>query len=972
MVVVTAKPKNYAHRYIFAIVAVIAAAILYSVWAIHVDRAKQSNSLAADCAMTVKLVDPCRPWLAATANKYPNVSPDNTLGQDTAFIARTGKTPDAFKLYKRAGDVLSSDDKYLATHNKFLMLNWKPVSGGWDQITTDPTTVNANVLAMANSIKSIPNAKIMLTIWHEGENDVSPGGDPNCPNVNYKGTMGTVDQYKAMWAYVHDQLLADLTANNSGYNTNNIVFAMDYMNYPTWDCLVPDMYPGDQYVDWIVFNAYGGNNGQTFSQNVRGYYNMLTQAHPTKQFGIAEFSAVNTTSAQGVAYYNQARTVVEQNSFPMLKLYMTFDSIGTGGTEDRGDYVVGGVYDQPKTDAFNAFVNSPAFVDSTPPDATPPTVSLTAPKTGTTVSGSVALTASANDNVGVTNVQFYAGSTLIANDAQGSDGWNTSWLSASVPNGTYTLKAVAYDAAGNSATSSVNVVVNNNAPPVITSFTANPTTIVAGNTSTLSWSDQNTTKCSVTPGGPTGTTQTSWTTGTLTSTTSFTLSCTGTGGTTTASTTVAVVPLPKITAFTASPASVVVGNSSTLSWSTTNAVSCSVTPGGATNTTDTSWQTLSLTNVGTQTYTLTCQNAASSTTTATVNVVVTNPLNPPSNVVLSSSSQSVVKGGRVTFSWTSTGSSSCTLNPGNYTASGTSSSVSIKNIRQTTAYQVTCKNNGGSTLSNVVKITVTSAPGTNGPIILSFYAYPATIARSTQTILYWATNNVTAGHCSISPSPVTSTYANGRWTTPKLYTTTTYTLTCRNSVGKTSKQATVTVGGTAALPLTAPTGNFSDSIRLAATTTSTSDGMLTATTGQRVVDAQSVGEVPTGSLLTLNPALITDATQITSISRVEFYDGQTLAETVTQAPFALNTNALKTNGVHQITERDYYTDGSSAESSELVNLASSATPRAASLATGTLVAVLTAALLAISFILFRLRRHYANLALSAETQSKSS
>src|SRR5439155_2867116 len=41
-----------------------------------------------------------------------------------------------------------------------------------------------------------------------------------------------------------------------------------------------------------------------------------------------------------------------------------------------------------------------------PPDTTPPTVSLTAPATGATVAGTVAVTATATDNVGVVGVQF--------------------------------------------------------------------------------------------------------------------------------------------------------------------------------------------------------------------------------------------------------------------------------------------------------------------------------------------------------------------------------------------------------------------------------------------------------------------------------------------------------------------------------------------------------------------------------------
>src|SRR5205807_7642570 len=49
------------------------------------------------------------------------------------------------------------------------------------------------------------------------------------------------------------------------------------------------------------------------------------------------------------------------------------------------------------------------FTTLTPPDVTPPTVSITAPAPGATVSGRATVTASATDNVGVVGVQFQDG-----------------------------------------------------------------------------------------------------------------------------------------------------------------------------------------------------------------------------------------------------------------------------------------------------------------------------------------------------------------------------------------------------------------------------------------------------------------------------------------------------------------------------------------------------------------------------------
>ncbi|MBJ6764184.1 M20/M25/M40 family metallo-hydrolase [Myxococcaceae bacterium JPH2] len=94
-----------------------------------------------------------------------------------------------------------------------------------------------------------------------------------------------------------------------------------------------------------------------------------------------------------------------------------------------------------------------------PPDTTPPTVSLTAP-TGGTVSGSVTLSATASDNVGVSRVDFLVDGAVKNSDF--SSPYSYAWDSTTASNGSHTVSAVAYDGAGNStATSAVTVTVAN-------------------------------------------------------------------------------------------------------------------------------------------------------------------------------------------------------------------------------------------------------------------------------------------------------------------------------------------------------------------------------------------------------------------------------------------------------------------------------------------------------------------------------
>jgi len=93
-------------------------------------------------------------------------------------------------------------------------------------------------------------------------------------------------------------------------------------------------------------------------------------------------------------------------------------------------------------------------------DTTAPTVSMTAPTAGATVSGTTTVSANASDNVGVKNVQFKLDGNLLGSQLTTAP-YSVSWDTTKVANGSHTLTALAADAAGNVGTSSVTVNVNN-------------------------------------------------------------------------------------------------------------------------------------------------------------------------------------------------------------------------------------------------------------------------------------------------------------------------------------------------------------------------------------------------------------------------------------------------------------------------------------------------------------------------------
>jgi hypothetical protein len=119
-----------------------------------------------------------------------------------------------------------------------------------------------------------------------------------------------------------------------------------------------------------------------------------------------------------------------------------------------------------------------------------PTVALTSPANGSTLTApaTINLAANASDPENqLARVEFYSGTTLLATDTSAPYAWSWSAVAA----GTYTLTAKAFDAAGTQATSAaVTVTVNGpNSPPTVgltsptsgASFTAPATITLSAN-----------------------------------------------------------------------------------------------------------------------------------------------------------------------------------------------------------------------------------------------------------------------------------------------------------------------------------------------------------------------------------------------------------------------------------------------------------------------------------------------------------
>ena len=111
------------------------------------------------------------------------------------------------------------------------------------------------------------------------------------------------------------------------------------------------------------------------------------------------------------------------------------------------------------------------FVDHDPgcSETTPPVVSLTAPASGSTVSGGVAVTASASDASGIEKVQFYVDG--VRRHVDRAAPWVFNWDSGTVDDGSHTLGVRAVDLCGNGAWGANVPITVANSQPVTLTFT---------------------------------------------------------------------------------------------------------------------------------------------------------------------------------------------------------------------------------------------------------------------------------------------------------------------------------------------------------------------------------------------------------------------------------------------------------------------------------------------------------------------
>ena len=135
------------------------------------------------------------------------------------------------------------------------------------------------------------------------------------------------------------------------------------------------------------------------------------------------------------------------------------------------------------TTDFGGFVDPSAHDAVDPPstttttasrDMTPPEVSLSVPRAGAQLAGTVTISANAEDNVSVVRVEVWVDGLFAAKDTAAP--YSFVWDTRLCANGEHSVEARAFDAAGNTATATAAVTVANGQPTTTTTTVATTTT----------------------------------------------------------------------------------------------------------------------------------------------------------------------------------------------------------------------------------------------------------------------------------------------------------------------------------------------------------------------------------------------------------------------------------------------------------------------------------------------------------------
>jgi len=338
---------------------------------------------------------------------------------------------------------------------------------------------------------------------------------------------------------------------------------------------------------------------------------------------------------------------------------------------------------------------------------------------------------------------------------------------------------------GGSANDDANVTVGPPPAPTV-DLNASPTNVAYGATTTLSWTSTNATSCTAS-GGWSGSKALngSQTSAALTSDTSFTLNCTGAGGSKSDTVSVTVEPPPPEVSLNASPDPVDYQETTTLTWSATNADVC-IASGDWHGVKDTHGSESSGPLEADSSFSLSCVGEGGRVTDVET-VVVGDPPNPQPTIVLTADPSAIDYLGFTTLTWSTKNAAECNASGAWTGARALNGSERVGPLAVDSVFTLRCTGSGGAaTRSITVEVAEPADPPT-----LQFSVSPLAVPRNGSATLTWSATN--ADGCMASGGWNGARGPNGSASTGPMDDETSFSLSCTGPGGTIAKEVTVTL-----------------------------------------------------------------------------------------------------------------------------------------------------------------------------------
>ena len=384
-------------------------------------------------------------------------SPGSTNGVES-FEAGIGRQLDFVRVFETwNSEFPSSFHTDMVASGRKMLVSVKPIGGGGGWISYESianaqpgSNVYNTMIEWVDDVIGL-DVPVWFTFSHEPEAGGSPGG--------------TDAEFIAAWRRFVDEFRA------RGADKVEFVWIMtDYaFELPPSDRRhAPDWYPGDAWVDHIAADAYNWSDCRV--NPVNPWRSLEDVIEPLRQFGLdhpdkglilAEWASAEDGDGgfRKADWINDAADLFKQpgwEQFIAVAWFGVIDSTFPGCAWPADST-------QRALNALAAMAADPFYGGGGP--SALPSVAITTPAVGADVSGTITVTAEADDDVGVARVAFSVDGSSIGVDTDGADGWSAQWNTTTTPEGPVLVSAVVTDTDDQTATDAISVTVDNVVDP---------------------------------------------------------------------------------------------------------------------------------------------------------------------------------------------------------------------------------------------------------------------------------------------------------------------------------------------------------------------------------------------------------------------------------------------------------------------------------------------------------------------------